>query len=82
VALSGSLGNIIRCMSLVPEEARTQRELLPVHYVSFEKVREPNSGVGVLTRPQMELIAAKVSTMRECFFALVPIRRGSDLQGR
>ncbi len=65
---SGSLGNIIRAMSLVPDEVRTLRDLLPVHYVAYEVVREPNAGTGALTRPQMELVAAKVSVMNECFF--------------
>lgn len=65
---SGALGNIIRAMSLVPDEVRTLRDLLPVHYVAFEKVREPNAGTDALTRPQMELVAAKVSVMNECFF--------------
>ena len=65
---SGSLGNIIRTMSLVPDEVRTLRDLLEVHYVPYEKVREPNAGTGALTRPQMELVAAKVSLMNDCFF--------------
>ena len=65
---SGSLGNIIRTMSLVPDEVRSLRDLLEVHYVPFEKVREPNAGTGALTRPQMELVAAKVSLMNDCFF--------------
>jgi len=65
---SGSLGNIIRTMSLVPDEVRTLRDLLQAHYVPFEKVREPNAGTGALSRPQMELVAAKVSIMNDCFF--------------
>ncbi len=65
---SGSLGNIIRTLSLVPEEVRTLRDLLEVHYVPFEKVREPNAGTDALTRPQMELVAAKVSLLNNCFF--------------
>jgi|TARA_Y100000758_G_scaffold294812_1_gene252156 hypothetical protein len=65
---SGSLGNIIRAMSLVPDEVRTLRDLLEVHYVPFEKVREPNAGTGALTRPQMELVAAKVSVLNNCYF--------------
>ena len=65
---NGSLGNIIRAMSLVPEEVRTLRDLLPVHYVAYEKVREPNAGTEALNRPQMELVAAKVSIMNQCFF--------------
>ena len=64
----GSLGNIIRAMSLVPEEVRTLRDLLPVHFVAYEKVREPNAGTGTLNRPQMELVAAKVSIMNQCYF--------------
>ena len=65
---SGSLGNIIRTMSLVPDEVRTLRDLLEVHHVPFEKVREPNAGTGALTRPQMELVAAKVSMLNNCYF--------------
>ncbi len=65
---NGSLGNIIRAMSLVPEEVRTLRDLLPVHYVAYEQVREPNAGTDALNRPQMELVAAKVSIMNQCYF--------------
>lgn len=65
---SGSLGNIIRTLSLVPDEVRTLRDLLEVHYVPFEQVREPNAGTGALTRPQMELVAAKVSILNDCYF--------------
>lgn len=65
---AGAPGNIIRTLSLVPDEVRTLRDFLSTHYVPFEKVREPNSGTEALTRPQMELVAAKVSMLNECFF--------------
>ena len=59
--------NVIRALSLVPENVRTLGDLHGAHYLSFqemgimEKIRD-------LSRPQLELIAARVSALNECFY--------------
>ena len=59
--------NVIRALSLVPENVRTLADLHGAHYLSFqemgimEKIRD-------LSRPQLELIAARVSAVNECFY--------------
>ena len=65
---SGRVGNVIRAMSLVPDEVRTLCDLSAVHYVPNDRVRDPKASQGSLTRPQIELIAAKVSALNECFY--------------
>ena len=62
-------GNVVRAMSLVPDEVRTLRDLSSVHYLPMADVRTAgkNRG-GPLTRSQMELIAAKVSMLNDCFY--------------
>jgi len=67
----GSSGNILRGISAVSNETRVQQDLLPVHYVSFEKVPNSNKGVGMVTRMRMELVPAKLSLIKGYYFALV-----------
>ncbi len=57
--------NVIRAMSLVPDAVYTLRELLDAHYPGGPSL---NADGRVLTRPQMELLAARVSAIRECFY--------------
>ena len=61
-------GNVIRAMSLVPDEVRTLSDLSAVHYLANERVRDQAASQGRLTRPQMELIAGKVSVLNDCFY--------------
>ena len=60
----------MRALSLVPDEVRMLRALAPSHYVPFERVTDPGfTPPGrALARPQMELIAARVSALNECFY--------------
>ncbi len=61
-------GNVIRAMSLVPDEVRTLNDLGAVHYLPHDHVRDPSASQGSLSRPQMELIAGKVSILNDCFY--------------
>ena len=61
-------GNVIRAMSLVPDEVRTLNDLGSVHYLPHDHVRDPSASQGSLSRPQMELIAGKVSILNDCFY--------------
>jgi len=61
-------GNVIRAMSLVPDEVRTLNDLGAVHYLRNSQVRDPSATAGSLSRMQIELIASRVSASRRCFY--------------
>lgn len=63
-----AVGNVIRAMSLVPDEVRTLNDLSAAHYLPMGQVRDPSVSRGVLSRMQMELIAGRVSALRQCFY--------------
>lgn len=63
-----AVGNVIRAMSLVPDEVRTLCDLSVAHYLPMEQVRDPSAAGGTLNRMQMELIAGRVSALRQCFY--------------
>jgi hypothetical protein len=60
--------NVIAAMSLVPDAVRDLRLLSGVHYLSDVQVANPLVHGETLSRPQMELIAARVSALNECFY--------------
>ncbi len=61
----GRAPNVYRAMNLVPDEVRSMLSLSSAHYPGGPGVEESDS---VLTRPQMELVAARVSALNECFY--------------
>ena len=65
---SGHSAWVVRAMSLVPEEVRTLKMLSAAHYLPMKDVRDPTASRGSLTRPQIELIAGRVSALNECFY--------------
>ena len=65
---AGRTGNVIRAMSLVPDEVRTLGDLSAVHYLPNAWVRDPSACQGSLSRPQMELVAGRVSVLNNCFY--------------
>jgi hypothetical protein len=65
----GRVGNVIRAMSLVPDEVRTLNDLGAVHYVDHHRFLEFGASPGgALSREQMEVIAARVSALNGCFY--------------
>jgi alkylhydroperoxidase family enzyme len=60
-------GNVIRAMSLVPDAVRTLKDLSAAHYLSPDRMIDLSAGRS-LDRSQMELIAARVSALNECFY--------------
>jgi hypothetical protein len=64
----GPVGNVMRALSLVPDEVRTLYDLSVVHYLPMGRVRDPSASSGTLSRMQMELIAGRVSALRQCFY--------------
>ena len=66
---SGKTGNVIRAMSLVPDEVRTLNDLSATHYLPNAKVRQSGVDAGrSLNRSQMELVAGRVSALNACFY--------------
>ena len=59
--------NIARALSLVPPHARLLQDWIASHYVSLADLRNPSVGRN-LDRTQIELIAARVSALNECFY--------------
>ena len=62
-------GYVIRALSLVPDEVRTLIDSLKVHYLNNEEIwNVTKSPQGTLTRPQTEVVAARVSALNGCFY--------------
>ena len=61
--------NVITAMSLVPEAVRLLNEQSSAMYLSFNDVADPSKNGGrALSRPQIELIAGRVSALNDCFY--------------
>jgi hypothetical protein len=65
---AGRIGWVIRAMSLAPDEVRTLLDLSAVHYLEMQDVPNPGASRGHLTRPQIELVAGRVSALNSCFY--------------
>jgi hypothetical protein len=62
-------GNVIRALSLVPDEVRSLKDLLCVHYLDDEEFMDlEKSPQGTLSRIQTEVVAARVSAFNGCFY--------------
>ncbi len=62
-------GNVIRALSLAPDEVRTLNDLGGAHYIEHGLVRDPTAGKGgALSRAQIELVAGRVSILNDCFY--------------
>lgn len=61
--------NIYRAISLVPDQARLFYGILAAQYMAPKYVMDSASNGGrAISRPQIELIAARVSALNGCFF--------------
>jgi alkylhydroperoxidase family enzyme len=60
-------GNVLRALSLVPDEVRTLTDLSSAQYFSIEQMLDLSAGRS-LDRSQIELIAGRVSALNECFY--------------
>jgi hypothetical protein len=61
--------NVLRAMSLVPDCVRQMRSLATVQYVPLLQVPDPHADPGrAISRMQIELVAARVSAVNECFY--------------
>lgn len=59
--------NVISALSLIPENVRWLHDLSEGHYLSFSEMRQPDP-LRAISRSQIELIAARVSALNECFY--------------
>jgi hypothetical protein len=59
--------NIMRACSLVPDATRMLVLESNSHYVRVDQIADPTVSRD-LSRPQMELVAARVSALNECFY--------------
>jgi hypothetical protein len=64
----GMFGNVLRALSLVPAEVFNLRDLSGAHYLDMARLTELGETGRALDRPQMELLAGRVSALRECFY--------------
>ncbi len=61
--------NVIRAMSLVPDCVRQMKKLSDVQYIPTGQLTKMDADPGrALSRPQIELVAARVSSINECFY--------------
>ncbi len=59
--------NVLRALSLVPDEMRNLKDLSAAHYLKPEQMGTVRVS-RALDRNQMELIAGRVSALNECFY--------------
>jgi len=65
---SPKAGYIYRALSLVPQTLRDYWALANCHYMSGEHVYRFDRSIRAITRPQVEIIAARVSAMHLCAY--------------
>ena len=59
--------NIVRALSFVPAEVRTLWDTSAAHYLPVDQISDPTAR-RALDRNQMELVAARVSALNQCFY--------------
>jgi alkylhydroperoxidase family enzyme len=64
----GRTGNVLRALSLSPDEVRNLKQLSAAHYLEPEQMADLGRGTAALDRAQVEMVAARVSALRECFY--------------
>ena len=63
------MSNVIKAMSLVPDSVRMLNIESDAQYMPPFQVADPTSNGGrAITRPQIELIAGRVSALNDCFY--------------
>ncbi len=66
---SANTGNVVRALSLVPDEVRMLKDLSAAHYLEMKYVRQAGVDAGrALDRSQMELVAGRVSALNRCYY--------------
>ena len=67
---NGFGANVIRAMSLAPDEVRSLIDMFDSHYVTNDKIVGDWTGSphGGLSRLEMEIVATRVSSHNDCFY--------------
>ena len=60
--------NIMKAMSLVPDEVRSFFDLVENHYLAGAVMRDFAHEYRAITHPQIELLAARVSALNRCLY--------------
>lgn len=62
------VGYIYRALSLVPQTVRDYWSLASCHYLPSEAIYQFDRSVRAISRPQTEVIAARVSALHQCVY--------------
>jgi hypothetical protein len=60
--------SVVQALSALPDEFDNLWQLAAAQYMSDTQMADPAWNRGTLSRPQMELVAGRISKIRECFF--------------
>ena len=60
--------SVVQALSALPDEFDNLWQLAAAQYMTDAQMADPGWNRGTLTRPQMELVAGRLSRLRECFF--------------
>jgi hypothetical protein len=60
--------SVVQALSALPDEFDNVWRLAAAQYMSDVQMADPAWTRGTLSRPQMELVAGRISRIRECFF--------------
>lgn len=67
-APADQVASVVQALSALPDEWDNLWRLAGAQYMSDRQMDDPLWNRGTLSRPQMELIAGRLSLIRECFF--------------
>ena len=59
---------VVQALSALPDEWDNLWRLAAAQYMSDRQMNDPAWTRGTLSRPQMELVAGRISKLRECFY--------------
>jgi len=67
-APADQVASVVQALSALPDEWHNMWRLAEAQYMSDAQMDDPRWNRGTLSRPQMELVAGRLSLIRECFF--------------
>jgi len=67
-APADQVASVVQALSALPDEWDNLWRLAEAQYMSDRQMDDPLWNRGTLSRPQMELVAGRLSLLRQCFF--------------
>ena len=67
-APADQVASVVQALTALPDEWDNMWRLAEAQYMSDRQMDDPLWNRGTLSRPQMELVAGRLSLIRECFF--------------